>query len=155
PSGARRAAPDECVPRCGVFLTGHPWPAEKWPTSCRPPFGPCPPRSTASRGVQGGKLETVKRHVRHVRKHARSCVVQSNLPGSRSGQRFALLSLPFRRGGRVEDQARQGSRQDVGSLAAGPWMARQTTPATRERTRRARMQGCLLFGSFLLGKQEK
>src|SRR5699024_5683946 len=69
PSGARRAASVECVPRCGVFLTGHPWPAEKWPTSCRPPFGPCPSRSTASRGDKGGKLGNFKRHVRHVRQH--------------------------------------------------------------------------------------
>src|SRR5690625_4382627 len=91
---------------------------------------------------------------RHVGKHASSCNVARILLVREAGSALRCR-VPFRRGGRVEDQARKGGRQDVGQFVVGPRMARRRTPVTRERTRRARMQGCLSFGSVFFGQAKK
>jgi hypothetical protein len=48
----------------------------------------------------------------------------------------------------------QGGRQDAGQFFVGTGVPSKN-PAARTRTRRARHRGALLFGYFLLGKQEK
>ena len=70
---------------------------------------------------------------------------------------LALRGPPWARRGRG-GKSPQGGRQEAGQFAVRPWMACQRTSAASSRSRpqadRAR-GGALLFGYFLLGKQEK
>ena len=113
-----------------VLLTGHPWPAAEDARSIARPL-----RAFSS---------ALRRATRALKSARHSFAL--DLPG------------PLGRGEGAEEKARQGGPQDAGQFAVGPWMARQRTSVAHSRSRPSAdraLGGALLFGYFLLGKQEK
>jgi hypothetical protein len=129
--------------RSGGLLTGHPWPAANACASCARPCGLFPAR--ACRGREGTRESKAK--------------ARQSLPQKRLCSALDLGSLcDAAEGGRIRPRVSAGGAMDRAAFAAGHGWPVGKTPAARSEPfaqRRALHRGCVLFGYFLLHKQEK